>query len=75
MVTAYRVVIERDPAGGFVGTVPECPGVVSQGETISEALANTLEAFSGVVHLYVLAGRDVPYRTREANGVEDGKDD
>lgn len=41
----YTVVIEPDPEnGGFVATIPSVPGVVGQGETEEEALANAKSA-------------------------------
>lgn len=38
----YTVVMEREPDGGFVATVPVLPGCVSQGDTREEALRNIL---------------------------------
>ena len=34
----YRDVIEADPAGGYVGYIPELPGCITQGETKEEIL-------------------------------------
>jgi len=45
----YTVVLEKEPTGGFVATVPAMPGCVSQGETREETLANIQEA----MELYV----------------------
>lgn len=35
-----------DPDSGFVGEVVEMPGVMSQGETEGEAVANTIDALN-----------------------------
>jgi len=50
MTRDYHVVIERDPEGYFVGSVPELPGCHTQGRTpdelaerIKEAIALSLE--------------------------------
>jgi predicted RNase H-like HicB family nuclease len=40
----YTVILEREPDGGFVASVPVLPGCVSQGDTKEEALANIKEA-------------------------------
>lgn len=40
----YTVILEREPDGGFVVSVPVLPGCVSQGDTREEALANIREA-------------------------------
>ena len=45
----YTVILEREPDGGFVVSVPVLPGCVSQGDTRDEAMANISEA----VELYV----------------------
>jgi predicted RNase H-like HicB family nuclease len=50
----YRVVLEQEPDGGYVVSVPALPGCVSQGETREEALNNIREA----IKLYVEDGHD-----------------
>lgn len=39
----YTVVLEQEPDGGYVASVPALAGCVSQGDTRAEALANILE--------------------------------
>ena len=43
-VTRYAVVLEPDEDGGFTVLVPSLPGVVTQGETVAEALENARDA-------------------------------
>ena len=50
----YTVVLEQEPDGGYVVTVPALPGCVSQGDTRSDALANIREA----IELYLEGCRD-----------------
>ncbi|MBK5295006.1 MAG: type II toxin-antitoxin system HicB family antitoxin [Acidobacteriia bacterium] len=45
----YTVILEREPDGGFVVSVPVLPGCVSQGDSREEAMANISEA----VELYI----------------------
>ena len=45
----YTVVLEQEPGGGYVLSVPALPDCVSQGDTRGEALANIREA----IELYV----------------------
>lgn len=40
----YTVVLEQEPDGGYVVSVPALPGCVSQGDSRHEALANIREA-------------------------------
>jgi antitoxin HicB len=42
----YTVVLESEPDGGYVVTVPVLPGCVSQGDSKGEALTNIREAIA-----------------------------
>lgn len=56
---AYHLKVERDEDGILVGTVPELPGCISQGDSEEELLANMEEA----ILLYLEtrdAGRGLP---------------
>jgi len=56
----YTVVVEQEPDGGYVVTVPALPGCVSQGDTHDEALSNIKEAILGYVEALKIAGDPVP---------------
>jgi antitoxin HicB len=43
-VRSYAIVLEPDVEGGFTAIVPALPGVVTEGDTIEEVLANAREA-------------------------------
>lgn len=38
-VPSYTVLLDPEPDGGYVVTVPALPGAVTQGDTLEEALA------------------------------------
>ncbi len=40
----FTVVLEPDATAGFTAIVPSLPGVVAQGETLEETLANARDA-------------------------------
>lgn len=40
----FTVVLEPDEISGYTAIVPSLPGVVTQGETLEEALANARDA-------------------------------
>jgi len=42
----YRVVMEQDEDGMYVGEVPALPGCISQGRTRAEAVENIREAIA-----------------------------
>ena len=50
----YTVVLEQEPDGGYVVSVPALPECISQGDTRSDALANIREAMA----LYIEDCRD-----------------
>lgn len=50
----YKVILEREPAGGFSVYVPSLPGCASQGDTEAETLAHIREA----IELYLWSLRD-----------------
>jgi predicted RNase H-like HicB family nuclease len=50
----YTVVLEKEPDGGYVVSVPALPGCVSQGDSRAEALTNIREA----IDLYLEDCRD-----------------
>ena len=50
----YTVVLEQEPDGGYVVSVPALPGCISQGDTRAEALTNIREA----IDLYIEDCRD-----------------
>jgi antitoxin HicB len=60
---AYKIVIEPlsdADGGGFLATVPELPGCMSDGETRAEALANVEDAIATWIHAARKMGRAIP---------------
>ena len=60
---SYKVVIEplsEEDGGGFLATVPEHPGCMSDGGTRAEALANVEGAIATWIHCDRKAGRAIP---------------
>lgn len=56
----FTIVLEPAEEGGFIATVPEVPGAVSEGETIEEARAMVLDA----VHELTMARRESALKNR-----------
>jgi predicted RNase H-like HicB family nuclease len=56
----YTVVLEREPDGGYVISVPVLPGCVSQGDSREEALRNIREAIELYVEDCRAAGDPIP---------------
>ena len=56
----YRVLIEQDEDGVYVGEVPSLPGCISQGQTRAELLANIKEAIVGYIESLEAHGEPIP---------------
>ena len=60
MRVRYTVVLEQEPDGGYVASVPALAGCVSQGDTRSEAIANIREAIALYIEDCREAGDPIP---------------
>lgn len=64
----YRIIVDPLPAGdggGYVATVPDLPGCMSDGETQAEALANALDAIESWLERARAMRRPIPQPSRE----------
>ncbi len=43
----FKIIVEKDESGYYVGEVPALPGCFSQGKTIKELKVNIAEAIEG----------------------------
>lgn len=59
----YRITIRplsKEEGGGYLVEYPEIPGLMSDGETIEEALANGREALRDCLDVFRESGRKIP---------------
>ena len=58
----YRVplVLTPQPEGGYTVTSPLFPELITEGDSIDEALENVADAFAAVIELYEDLGRSMP---------------
>ncbi len=58
----YKVplVLTPQPEGGYTVTSPLFPELITEGDSIDEALENVADAFAAVVELYDDLGRSLP---------------
>ncbi len=59
----YRVIIERDEDGIYVGKVPDLPGCASEGKTRKELLKNIKEAIEAYIEALEGNGSPIPIET------------
>ena len=67
-INGYAIIVEPLPpedGGGFVATVPDLPGCMSDGESPQEALANIEDAIRAWIEAAVELGHQVPKPTRK----------
>jgi antitoxin HicB len=60
---AYKIVIEplsEEDGGGFLATVPELPGCMSDGDTREEALHNVEDAIATWLYCAKKMGQEIP---------------
>jgi antitoxin HicB len=59
----YRVLLNREPKGGYTATVPTLPGCITYGETVEEAMAMAKEAIELYIESLVAHNEPVPDET------------
>ena len=62
-INGYAIIVEPlspEDGGGFVATVPDLPGCMSDGETPQEALANVEDAIRAWIEAAQELGHPVP---------------
>ena len=62
MSRIFRVplVLTPQPEGGYTVTSPALPGLVTEGDSLEEALANVKDALHATLELYKDTGRPIP---------------
>jgi predicted RNase H-like HicB family nuclease len=56
----YRILLRREPEGGYTVTVPVLPGCVTYGATIDEACAMARDAIALYIEHCVECGEEIP---------------
>jgi len=56
----YTVILDKEPDGGYVATVPALPGCISQGDTRDEVMDNIREAADLYIEDCIASGDPVP---------------
>ena len=52
--------LERQPEGGYTVTAPQLPGLVTEGDTVAEAMANVEDALAALLEFYEDTGKEIP---------------
>ena len=57
---SYRVLLRKEPEGGFIAIVPSLQGCISYGGTIDEAIEMVREAIVGYIESLEAHGEEIP---------------
>lgn len=60
MIARIPLVLDPQPEGGYTVTSPLIPELVTEGDTVFEALANAEDAFAAVIEIYEDRGHPLP---------------
>ena len=56
----YRILLRKEPEGGYTVTVPSLPGCVTYGDTIDEAIVMAKEAIELYIESLQELGEEIP---------------
>lgn len=56
----YRILLRKEPEGGYTVTVPTLPGCITVGKTIEEGITNAKEAISLYLEDLIENGEPIP---------------
>ena len=54
------LVFEPQPEGGYTVTSPLLPELITEGDSVEDALDNVRDALAAVIEIYRETGRDLP---------------
>jgi len=57
---SYRVLLRKEPEGGYTVTVPSLPGCVTYGETIEDSITMAREAIAPYIESLRAHGEEIP---------------
>ncbi len=62
MSTVYKLplILESQPEGGYTVTCPLLPELITEGDSIQDAIANASDALEAVIEAYHDLGRPLP---------------
>ena len=57
---SYRILLTKEPEGGYTVNVPSLPGCITYGETLDEAIAMAKEAIELYLESLIAYGEPLP---------------
>jgi len=56
----YKILLKKEPEGGYTVFVPSLPGCITYGETVDESIINAKEAIELYIESLKSHGEDIP---------------
>lgn len=56
----YKILLKKEPEGGYTVFVPSLPGCITYGQTIDESIVNAKEAIELYIESLKSHGEDIP---------------
>ena len=56
----FRVLLKKEPGGGFTVFAPSLPGCITYGDTVDESIANAKEAIELYIESLKAHGEEIP---------------
>lgn len=69
------LIFEPQPEGGYTVTSPLLPELLTEGDTVEDALENVRDALAAVLELYGESGRSLPPSVILSDGTNSRRDD
>ncbi len=57
---SYRIILRKEPEGGYTVLVPALPGCVTYGKTVEEAIEMAKDAIRGYIESLIEDGEEIP---------------
>lgn len=57
---SYRIILRKEPEGGYTVLVPALPGCITYGKTVEEAIEMAKDAITGYIESLVEDGEAIP---------------
>ena len=56
----YKIMLAKEPEGGYTATVPSLPGCITYGENVDHAISMAKEAIEGYIAVLKQNGENIP---------------
>ena len=65
MIYKIALVLNRQPDGGYTVTSPVLPELITEGDTLEQAVEHVRDALKAVIEIYDDLGRSLPETVRQ----------